>query len=54
MKRVATLAASLLILSACLNAQTGFDSAKAWAHLQAMVNIGPSPAGSAQLRQTRA
>jgi glutaminyl-peptide cyclotransferase len=54
MKRLATLAASLLLLSACLNAQSGFDSAKAWAHLQAMVNIGPRPAGSAQLRQTRA
>ena len=31
-----------------------FDSAKAWEHLRQMVAIGPRPAGSAQLRQTRA
>jgi Zn-dependent M28 family amino/carboxypeptidase len=31
-----------------------FDSAKAFEHLKAIVNIGPRPAGSAQLRQTRA
>ncbi len=54
MTRVAAVAASLLTLVACLNAQAAFDSAKAWTHLQAMVNIGPRPAGSAQLRQTRA
>ncbi|TAK17032.1 MAG: M28 family peptidase [Acidobacteria bacterium] len=54
MKRATAVFASLLILSACLQAQTTFDSAKAWAHLQAMVNIGPRPAGSAELRQTRA
>lgn len=54
MKRAAALAASVLLVSACLNAQTAFDGAKAWTHLQAMVNIGPRPAGSAELRQTRA
>ena len=31
-----------------------FDSAKAFEHLKQMVAIGPRPAGSAQLRQTRA
>lgn len=30
-----------------------FDSARAFAHLKAMVEIGPRPAGSAQIRQTR-
>ena len=58
MTRVATLSASVLTLlfslSACLSAESAFDSAKAWTHLQAMVNIGPRPAGSAELRQTRA
>lgn len=54
MKRLAAIAASLLVLGACLDAQSAFDSAKAWTHLQAMVNIGPRPAGSAALRQTRA
>ena len=54
MKRLIAAAASLFTLVACLDAQTPFDSAKAWSHLQAMVNIGPRPAGSAELRQTRA
>jgi glutaminyl-peptide cyclotransferase len=54
MKRLAALAVSVFVLSACLDAQSGFDSAKAWADLQAMVKIGPRPAGSAELRQTRA
>lgn len=54
MKRTAALAASVFVLSACLTAQSAFDSAKAWAHLEAMVKIGPRPAGSAELRQTRA
>ncbi len=31
-----------------------FDSARAFEHLQQMVTIGPRPAGSAALRQTRA
>ena len=54
MKRIAAVAVSAVVLGACLNAQAAFDSAKAWTHLQAMVNIGPRPAGSAELRQTRA
>lgn len=31
-----------------------FDGARAWGHLQQMVAIGPRPAGSAPIRQTRA
>lgn len=31
-----------------------FDSERAWAHLKAMVDLGPRPSGSAALRQTRA
>jgi glutaminyl-peptide cyclotransferase len=31
-----------------------FDGARAWEHLRQMVQIGPRPAGSAALRQTRA
>ncbi len=31
-----------------------FDSSKAWEHLRQMVALGPRPAGSAALRQTRA
>ena len=31
-----------------------FDSGKAWDHLREMVTIGPRPAGSDALRQTRA
>ncbi|MCC7009160.1 MAG: M28 family peptidase [Acidobacteria bacterium] len=32
----------------------GFDSARAWEHLTQLVAIGPRPAGSPQIRQTRA
>jgi glutaminyl-peptide cyclotransferase len=35
-------------------AAAAFDSGKAWEHLRQMVAIGPRPAGSAALRQTRA
>jgi len=35
-------------------AAASFDGAKAWDHLKQMVAIGPRPAGSAQIRQTRA
>jgi Zn-dependent M28 family amino/carboxypeptidase len=31
-----------------------FDSARAWRHLEALVGIGPRPAGSAGIRQARA
>lgn len=33
---------------------TGFDGARAWQHLTRLVEIGPRPAGSTELRQTRA
>ena len=35
-------------------APPAFDSARAFTHLKAMVDIGPRPSGSAALRQTRA
>jgi hypothetical protein len=35
-------------------AGAGFDSSKAYEHLRQMVSIGPRPAGSAAIRQTRA
>lgn len=35
-------------------ATPAFDSSRAWEHLRQMVSIGPRPAGSAALRQTRA
>jgi Zn-dependent M28 family amino/carboxypeptidase len=34
-------------------AETSFDSSRAWEHLRQMVGIGPRPAGSAALEQTR-
>jgi glutaminyl-peptide cyclotransferase len=34
-------------------AETAFDSNRAWEHLRQMVGIGPRPAGSAALEQTR-
>ena len=34
--------------------QSAFDSSRAWEHLRQMVGIGPRPAGSAAIRQTRA
>ncbi|HUF47503.1 MAG TPA: M28 family peptidase, partial [Vicinamibacterales bacterium] len=35
-------------------APAAFDSARAWGHLNELVSIGPRPAGSPGLRQTRA
>ena len=37
-----------------VQAAAAFDSSKAWEHLRQMVAIGPRPAGSAAIRQTRA
>lgn len=62
MRRIVSVVVSLVIAAACLGAETAkstpaasaFDSAKAWEHLRQMVTIGPRPAGSAALRQTRA
>jgi glutaminyl-peptide cyclotransferase len=43
-------------IAAVCSAQTppAFESAKAWDHLQQLVNIGPRPSGSAGIRLTRA
>jgi len=65
MKRVASIGALVVIASASLWAQAppapkaaapaaAFNSARAWEDLRQMVTIGPRPAGSAALRQTRA
>ena len=66
MKRMGTVAALLLVVATCLSAQAGkttptptaaaggFNSARAWEDLKQMVNLGPRPAGSPALRQTRA
>lgn len=63
MKRFAGIGALILASVACLGAQAnkapapaaaGFNSARAWDDLKQMVTIGPRPAGSAALRQTRA
>ena len=43
-------------LAASVLAQTAspkFESSRAWEHLRQMVGIGPRPAGSAALEQTR-
>jgi glutaminyl-peptide cyclotransferase len=47
---------ALLVVSVSswsVSAQPGFDSSRAWDHLRQMVAIGPRPAGSAALEQTR-
>lgn len=62
MRRLASIGALLLTAAACLGAQApatapapaAFTSARAWEDLRQMVAIGPRPAGSAALRQTRA
>jgi len=69
MNRVAAISAIVLVAAACLGAQAGkapapaakpapaisaFSSTRAWDDLKQMVTIGPRPAGSATLRQTRA
>lgn len=54
MRRLVMLGVLFAGAVACLNAQSGFDSNKAFEHLRAMVDIGPRPAGSAAIRQTRA
>lgn len=43
-----------LTVMAPQTAASTFDSARAWTHLKAMVDLGPRPSGSAALRQTRA
>jgi len=46
-------AISVLSLVSALSAQTKFDSNRAWEHLRQMVAIGPRPAGSPAIEQTR-
>lgn len=48
-------AASWIVAApAAQSADLAFDGARAWEHLERIVAIGPRPAGSAALRQTRA
>lgn len=60
MKRVLTLGVVIPVVVACAVASQapprtdGFDGARAFEHLRQMVAIGPRPAGSATIRQTRA
>ncbi len=44
---------SVLSLVSAISAQTKFDSSRAWEHLRQMVAIGPRPAGSPAIEQTR-
>ena len=49
------LAAAAGVLPAAAPAQApAFDAARAWTHLEQLVEIGPRPAGSPGIRQTRA
>lgn len=43
-----------IVLAAFTQAVPKFDGARAWEHLTQLVKIGPRPAGSLQIRQTRA
>ena len=47
------LASLMLVATANADAQTRFDSARAWEHLRQQVAIGPRPAGSAALLACR-
>jgi Zn-dependent M28 family amino/carboxypeptidase len=55
MNRLAALATLLLLGcgTAATQAPAGFDSARAWQHLQAQVDIGPRVAGTASNAKTR-
>jgi Zn-dependent M28 family amino/carboxypeptidase len=44
----------LIAVTTAQSAPATFDSARAFTHLKAMVDLGPRPSGSAALRQTRA
>ena len=46
-------AISVLTIVSALSAQTTFDSSRAWEHLRQLVAIGPRPAGSPAIEQTR-
>jgi Zn-dependent M28 family amino/carboxypeptidase len=63
--RIGAAALSVLLLASCAGAETreaedartaaasGFDSNRAWEHVRRQVAIGPRPAGSAALGETR-
>jgi hypothetical protein len=46
--------AAILIAALAAASPVAFDSSRAWEHLRQMVAIGPRPAGSAAIEQTRA
>jgi len=52
---VSACSAVIVVASMAASAQTPpkFDSSRAWGHLQQVVSIGPRPAGSAAIEQTR-
>jgi hypothetical protein len=56
LRRIFSVCSALLVVSSfAVRAQTPvkFDSNRAWGHLQQVVAIGPRPAGSAAIEQTR-
>jgi len=54
MLRTAAVIIAIVALQASQAQAPAFDSSKAWDHLNKLVSIGPRPAGSPGLRQTRA
>jgi len=53
---ISAIAALIVVSAISAAAQThspGFDSNRAWGHLQKVVSIGPRPSGSPAIRQTR-
>jgi len=54
-KRAAAAALAAVFAAAALRADTApkFDSGRAWEHLRQLVAIGPRPAGSPEIEQTR-
>lgn len=54
MLRTAAVVVAVVALQASPAQAPAFDSSKAWDHLNKLVSIGPRPAGSPGLRQTRA
>jgi hypothetical protein len=54
MLRTAAVVVAVVALQASQTPAPAFDSSRAWDHLNKLVSIGPRPAGSPGLRQTRA
>ena len=50
---IAALIVASAISAAAQTRSPGFDSNRAWGHLQKVVSIGPRPSGSPAIRQTR-